>query len=103
MMARGAAILSKAPFRSKRSGVLLAVAAAATVNTCSVMPAIAQVRTHGEGGGSYTVSVISWRDIPFRSVVRQQYDYSCGSAAVATLLRHHYGITVPENEVFQSM
>ena len=26
------------------------------------------------------------RDIPFRSVVRQQYDYSCGSAALATLL-----------------
>lgn len=66
-------------------------------------PADAQVRTHGEGGGSFTVSVTSWRDIPFRTVVRQQYDYSCGSAAVATLLRFHYGLTVNEGEIFQSM
>jgi predicted double-glycine peptidase len=92
---------SLTPLRSWWSGVLLAVAAAATVNTCSV--ASAQVRTHGEGGGSYTVSVTSWRDIPFRTVVRQQYDYSCGSAAVATLLHHHYGVSVSETEVFQSM
>jgi predicted double-glycine peptidase len=66
-------------------------------------PASAQVRTHGEGGGSYNVAVMSWRDIPFRTVVRQQYDYSCGSAAVATLLRFHYGLPVGEGEVFQSM
>ncbi len=66
-------------------------------------PARAQVRTHGEGGGSYTVSVMSWRDIPFRTVVRQQYDYSCGSAAVATLLRFHYNFAVNEGEVFTSM
>jgi len=66
-------------------------------------PAAAQVRTHGEAGGSYTISVTSWRDIPFRTVVRQQYDYSCGSAAVATLLLHHYGLDVREAQVFQSM
>jgi predicted double-glycine peptidase len=61
------------------------------------------VRTHGEAGGHYSVSVMSWRDIPFRTVVRQQYDYSCGSAAVATLLRFHYATPVGEGEVFQSM
>lgn len=61
------------------------------------------MRTHGEAGGSFTVSVMSWRDIPFRSTVRQQYDYSCGSAAVATLLRYHYGRAVTEAEVFQAM
>jgi predicted double-glycine peptidase len=66
-------------------------------------PSAAQVRLHGEGGGSYSVAVMSWRDIPFRTVVRQQYDYSCGSAAVATLLRYHYGVSVGEGEVFQSM
>lgn len=66
-------------------------------------PAAAEVRLHGEAGGTYSVAVISWRDIPFRTVVRQQYDYSCGSAAVATLLRHHYGLSVNEGDVFQSM
>jgi predicted double-glycine peptidase len=68
-----------------------------------IAPSAAQVRTHGEGGGHFSVAVMSWRDIPFRTVVRQQYDYSCGSAALATLLRYHYGDAVAEAEVFQAM
>ena len=48
----------------------------------SAAPAMAEVRLSGEAGGNYRVQVMSWWDIPFRSVVRQQYDFSCGSAAV---------------------
>jgi predicted double-glycine peptidase len=54
-------------------------------------------------GGAYRVQVTSWRDMPFRTVVRQQYDYSCGSAALATLLHFHYGRPVREAEIFASM
>jgi len=36
-------------------------------------------------------------------VVAQQYDYSCGAAAVATLLTYHYGRPTAEEEVFESM
>lgn len=54
-------------------------------------------------GGDFSVSVTSWRDLPFRTVVRQQYDYSCGSAALATLLRFHYGRPVGETEIFKAM
>lgn len=89
-----------APSRFVRGGVALCAALAAM---SLATPADAQVRTHGEAGGSFTIQVTSWRDIPFRTVVRQQYDYSCGSAAVATLLRFHYGLTVNESEVFQTM
>lgn len=92
---------SKALPRSKRGGVLFALALSAWA--IMIEPSAAQVRTHGEGGGSFTISVTSWRDIPFRTVVRQQFDYSCGSAAVATLLLHHYGLDVREAQVFQSM
>lgn len=99
-MTRCADTLLSAPSRILRGGVALCATFAAL---CLATPADAQVRTHGEGGGSFTVSVTSWRDIPFRTVVRQQYDYSCGSAAVATLLRFHYGLHVNEGEVFQSM
>ncbi len=99
-MIRQAATFLSAPSRFVRGGVSLCAALAAM---CLATPADAQVRTHGEGGGSFTVQVISWRDIPFRTVVRQQYDYSCGSAAVATLLRFHYGLQANESEVFQSM
>jgi predicted double-glycine peptidase len=75
-------------------GVALTLAAAA--------PATAQVSLV-EGGGNYRLNVISLRDIPFRTVVRQQYDYSCGSAALATLLSYHYGLKVTEAQIFQAM
>jgi predicted double-glycine peptidase len=50
-----------------------------------------------------TVGVVSWRDMPFRRVVRQQYDYSCGSAAVATLLSYHYARPTTEADAFKAM
>jgi predicted double-glycine peptidase len=53
--------------------------------------------------GNYSVPVMSWREIPFRTVVRQQYDFSCGSAAVATLLTYQYGLPTPEGRVFATM
>lgn len=65
-------------------------------------PGAAQIRLN-QAGGDYALRVVSYRDIPFRTVVRQQYDYSCGSAALATLLRHHYGRDVGEQQVFQQM
>ncbi len=54
-------------------------------------------------GATYGLHVMSWRDIPFRTIVRQQFDYSCGSAALATLLRYHYGRAVTEADVFKDM
>jgi predicted double-glycine peptidase len=39
----------------------------------------------------------------FRTTVHQKYDFSCGSAAIATLLTHHYSRTVNEAQVFQAM
>lgn len=49
------------------------------------------------------LSVVSYRDIPFRTVVRQRYDFSCGSAALATLLRYHYDRDIGEEQVFRAM
>jgi len=50
-----------------------------------------------------SVPVISWRDLPFQTVKRQAFDYSCGSAAVATLLSYVYGIPASEKEIFETM
>jgi predicted double-glycine peptidase len=94
-------LTSSASARALRAGAF--GFSALTTLALSASPADAQVRLHGEGGGTFTVSVMSWRDIPFRTVVRQQYDYSCGSAAVATLLHYHYGVPMNETEVFESM
>jgi uncharacterized protein len=50
-----------------------------------------------------SVHVTSWRDLPFQTVKRQAFDYSCGSAAVATLLSYVYGIPTSEETVFKTM
>lgn len=53
--------------------------------------------------GSYQISVQSLDELRFHSVVAQRYDYSCGSAALATLLSYHYGRRVDEIEAFDWM
>ncbi len=54
-------------------------------------------------GARYHVPSSSIKEIRFRGTLRQQYDFSCGSAALATLLTHHYGKTVSEAQVFEAM
>ena len=39
----------------------------------------------------------------FETVVRQRYDFSCGSAALATLMRYHYAKPTSEEFVFLGM
>ncbi|WP_202410361.1 C39 family peptidase [Pseudomaricurvus sp. HS19] len=54
-------------------------------------------------GGSYQFPVESYKERRFRDVIKQQYDFSCGSAALATLLTYHYQFRVNEQEVFEGM
>lgn len=65
-------------------------------------PAGAQVRFRTEGGEA-AVKVLSWKDIPFRTTIRQEHDFSCGSAALATLLTYHYGRPTTEAQAFSAM
>lgn len=51
----------------------------------------------------YDLPVASWRQARWASTLLQQYDFSCGSAAVATLLTHHYGLPTSEGAVFERM
>ncbi len=58
----------------------------------------------GVSGGTFTVNkVTSLTEARYRSTIRQQYDFSCGSAALATLLTYHYQDIVTEPEVFKWM
>lgn len=54
-------------------------------------------------GGSYRMGVTSIKEARFRRVIKQQYDFSCGSAALATLLSYHYDTPVSEQDVFVKM
>ena len=53
--------------------------------------------------GDFRVGVASLQARKFNTVVHQQYDFSCGSAALATLLRYHYGLPRSETDVFTGM
>ena len=50
-----------------------------------------------------SMPVKSMKDLRFQATLRQQYDFSCGSAALATLLTHHYATPTSEQDAFKSM
>ncbi|SFL83828.1 C39 family peptidase [Marinobacter zhejiangensis] len=54
-------------------------------------------------GGDLQVNLTSFQERRFSAIIRQQYDYSCGSAALASLLSYHYEHPVTEAEVFSRM
>jgi len=57
----------------------------------------------GLGGGAATMNLESFQEKKYKATVAQQYDFSCGSAALATLLTYNYNIPVTESEIFQEM
>ncbi len=52
---------------------------------------------------NYSVPVKSYKELVFGDVYRQQYDFSCGSAALASLLQFHYQKPAQEQEIFDAM
>lgn len=57
----------------------------------------------GLGGSSTNVRSMSIAEQKFAQVIRQQFDFSCGSAALATLLTFHYEDPIDELEAFDVM
>ena len=53
--------------------------------------------------GDYSLPTQSMTEARFSGAIRQKYDFSCGSAALATLLRFHYGYDVGEEKAFRGM
>jgi predicted double-glycine peptidase len=80
----------------KRIALVLALLLAPAAHT-------ATVEVRGQRDGGFAARVVSVKEARFTTTVRQQFDFSCGSAAVATLLTHHYGVPVSEREVFAQM
>jgi predicted double-glycine peptidase len=54
-------------------------------------------------GAALAVPVHTLKALRFARTIRQQFDFSCGSAALATLLTYHYHHPVSEAAVFASM
>lgn len=45
----------------------------------------------------------TWRDMRFNEMAPQRFDFSCGSAALATLLQSGYGIQTTEPQLIKAM
>jgi len=63
----------------------------------------ATLEVRGPQDGGFTARVVSVKEARFTTTQRQKYDFSCGSAALATLLTYHYGEPVDERAVFTQM
>ena len=55
------------------------------------------------GGGIFTKPVKSFKERRMTQVIPQTSDYSCGAAAMATLLHFHYGHDVKEQDAILGM
>lgn len=85
---------------------LCALALASAVGGCMTAPTNAPSVWTGElndDAPAYRVSVRSWKDMKFDNIVRQRSDFSCGAAALATILKHAYGRTVTEEAILIDM
>jgi uncharacterized protein len=66
-------------------------------------PALGASLPISAGGALFSVPVTSFQEARFAQVVRQRQDFSCGSAALATLLSHHYREPTAEAAIFEQM
>ncbi len=84
-------------------GVLLLWALAQTAGGACAWGGVVQVSALE----SYSVPVRTLQEMryqwAFRRTIHQHYDFSCGSAAVATLLTFQYGRPTTEMDVFRAM
>lgn len=75
--------------------ISLVAAAAAAPGQVAHLPSM--------GVGDVIMPVVSLRQARLAGTLLQKFDFSCGSAALATLLTHHYGYPVTEQMVFEEM
>lgn len=80
-------------------GLLLALA----LSPGFAAPAAAGEIALDSAGYTFNAPVTTLKELRFRRVVKQEYDFSCGSAAIATLLTYHYNRPTPEDSVLQAM
>lgn len=73
--------------------ILISPALAADIRFGNVLP----------GGGIVHKNLISMRDLKFVDMVPQHTDFSCGAAALATILKHAYNKDITEENVIEGL
>jgi len=86
--------------RSKIRERLIATCCAVVASVLLLLAPSAQAANIGIGSGTrVNVPVQSMKDLRDKDLVKQQLDYSCGAAALATILRYGFGDEVTEREI----
>ncbi|NEX64049.1 C39 family peptidase [Noviherbaspirillum galbum] len=57
----------------------------------------------GAGYGTQAVTMEPFSELKYKNIVRQAFDYSCGSAALVTILNHYIGLPVTEQQAMEGM
>jgi predicted double-glycine peptidase len=55
------------------------------------------------GPAPQAVRMEPFSELKYKNIVRQAYDYSCGSAALVTILNYHLGLKVTEQQSMEGM
>jgi uncharacterized protein len=63
----------------------------------------ATMMLNDNAGQTYILHISTLKEVKYRDTIHQKYDFSCGSAAVATLLTYQYDYPVNEQLVFEQM
>jgi predicted double-glycine peptidase len=62
------------------------------------------VQAHAGGGsGTDPVAIKPMAEFKYANIARQQYDYSCGSGALVTVLNYHLGLPITEQQAMEGM
>lgn len=81
------------------------LAALAALSTLAGSPPLraATMALNDNAGQTYAVHISTLKEVKYRNTIHQRYDFSCGSAAVATLLTYQYDYPINEQAVFEQM
>lgn len=74
--------------------------AQAPANPAVPGPEAVLLLTHSAHG---LISVKSWKTLRDKGIVKQDLDFSCGAASLASLLNSHFGQTVTEGAILKAM
>jgi len=80
-------------FSSALISIFISPALAADIRVGNVLP----------GGGVVHKNLISMRDLKFVNMVPQHTDFSCGAAALATILKYAYNKDITEENVIEGL
>lgn len=100
-------MIDKRSSRAERARATAVLAAALALSACVTAPTGEAtplwLGAVSNGAPVMPVSLTSWKDQKFSNLVRQQTDFSCGAAVMATIFNYAFGRETTERQVLVNM